>query len=103
MIHGKKIPTVVLKLEFILNYQLFLLFFYNLQHTPNNISLIYCASGIITGLFLASNNFTLMIVGLAIFVLKGAIDWTDGLIARMKNQISSVGHILDTWGSYRNN
>ena len=68
--------------------------------TPNNISLIYCASGIIAGLFLASNNFTLMIVGLAIFVLKGAIDWTDGLIARMKNQISSVGHILDTWGSH---
>ena len=33
-------------------------------------------------------------------MLKGSIDWTDGLIARMKNITSSVGHILDTWGSH---
>ena len=40
-----------------------------------------------------------MISGLIIF-LKGSIDWTDGLIARIKNQTSSIGHILDTWGSH---
>tara|TARA_B100000575_G_scaffold294034_1_gene307664 strand:+ start:2722 stop:3531 length:810 start_codon:yes stop_codon:yes gene_type:complete len=68
--------------------------------TPNHISLIYCFCGILAGAFLISNNNTLMIVGLIIFVLKGSIDWTDGLIARMKNITSSVGHILDTWGSH---
>ena len=68
--------------------------------TPNHISLIYCASGIIAGVFLISNNETLMIIGLIIFVLKGSIDWTDGLIARMKNITSTVGHILDTWGTH---
>ena len=41
-----------------------------------------------------------MIIGLIIFVFKGSIDWTDGLVARMKNITSSVGHILDTWGSH---
>ena len=56
--------------------------------------------GIIAGVFLITNNNTLMIIGLIIFVLKGSIDWTDGLIARMKNITSSVGHILDTWGSH---
>ena len=44
-----------------------------------------------------------MIVGLIIFFLKGSLDWTDGLIARIKNQTSSVGHILDTWGSHIGN
>ena len=68
--------------------------------TPNHISLIYCFCGIIAGVFLISNNNTLMIIGLIIFVLKGSIDWTDGLIARMKNISSSVGHILDSWGSH---
>ena len=37
------------------------------------------------------------------FFLKGSIDWTDGLIARIKNQTSPVGHILDTWGSHIGN
>ena len=32
--------------------------------------------------------------------LKGTLDWTDGLIARIKNQTSPIGHILDTWGSH---
>ena len=75
-------------------------FFQFTKLTPNHISLIYCFSGIIAGIFLISNNNTLMMIGLIIFVLKGSFDWTDGLIARMKNMTSSVGHILDTWGSY---
>jgi hypothetical protein len=70
------------------------------KFTPNHISLFYCFSGIIAGVFLISNNSKLMIIGLIIFVLNGSIDWTDGLIARMKNITSPVGHILDTWGSH---
>ena len=68
--------------------------------TPNHVSLIYCVCGIIAGVFLISNNNVLMIIGLIVFVLKGSVDWTDGLIARMKNISSSVGHILDSWGSH---
>ena len=79
---------------------LFAFFLQFTKLTPNHISLIYCISGIIAGVFLISNNDTLMIIGLIIFMLKGSIDWTDGLIARMKNITSSVGHILDTWGSH---
>ena len=68
--------------------------------TANHISLIYCISGVIAGILLATNSDALMISGLIIFFLKGSIDWTDGLIARIKNQTSSVGHVLDTWGSH---
>lgn len=68
--------------------------------TPNHISLIFCVCGVVAGIFLISNDNTLMIIGLIIFVFKGSIDWTDGLVARMKNITSSVGHILDTWGSH---
>ena len=83
--------------------ELSIIFAYLLQFTavtPNHVSLIYCLSGIIAGAFLVTDNNSLMIVGLLIFFLKGSIDWTDGLIARIKNQTSSVGHILDTWGSH---
>ena len=71
--------------------------------TPNHISIIYGLSGVLAGAFLVTGINTLMIVGLIIFFLKGSIDWTDGLIARIKNQTSPVGHILDTWGSHIGN
>ena len=45
------------------------------------------------------NEQNLIIVGCLIFYFKGALDWTDGLIARIKGQTSSIGHILDAWGS----
>tara|TARA_B100000579_G_scaffold438014_1_gene470881 strand:+ start:7641 stop:8438 length:798 start_codon:yes stop_codon:yes gene_type:complete len=68
--------------------------------TANHVSLLYCFSGIVAGLLLVSNVDALMMSGLLIFFLKGSLDWTDGLIARMKNQTSSLGHILDVWGSH---
>ena len=82
------------------------IFAYFLQFTsitPNHVSIIYGLSGVLAGAFLITGINTLMIVGLIIFFLKGSLDWTDGLIARIKNQTSSVGHILDTWGSHIGN
>ena len=79
---------------------IFAFFFQYTSLTANHISLIYCISGVIAGILLATNSDALMISGLIIFFLKGSIDWTDGLIARIKNQTSSIGHILDTWGSH---
>lgn len=68
--------------------------------TANQISLIYCISGFIAGVFLITNVDILMISGLLIFFLKSSLDWTDGLVARIKKQTSSVGHLLDAWGSH---
>ena len=68
--------------------------------TANQISLIYCFSGFMAGIFLISNIDILMIGGLLIFFLKSSLDWTDGLVARIKKETSSVGHLLDAWGSH---
>lgn len=97
----KKNPYSCLKARVYIELSTILAFFF--QQTPmtaNHISLIYCSSGIFAGVLLATNIDTMMVFGLIIFFLKGSIDWTDGLLARIKNQTSSIGHILDTWGSH---
>ena len=73
-----------------------------LQHTritPNFLTLIYVFFGAISGLFLASNNDNLILVGLFLLFSKGSIDWGDGLLARIKKQTSHLGDLLDNWGA----
>ncbi len=97
----KKSPYSCLKARVYIELStIFAFFFQYTSLTANHISLIYCISGIVAGILLTTNSDALIISGLIIFFLKGSIDWTDGLIARIKNQTSSIGHILDTWGSH---
>ena len=58
-----------------------------------------CFFGAISGLFLASNNDNLILVGLFLLFSKGSIDWGDGLLARIKKQTSHLGDLLDNWGA----
>ena len=67
--------------------------------SPNQITYLYTLLGVIGGILLSLNEQNLIIVGCLIFYFKGALDWTDGVIARLKGQTSSIGHILDAWGS----
>ena len=68
--------------------------------SPNQITLMYTISGVLGGIFLTLNNNTSIIIACLIFYFKGTLDWTDGLLARIRNETSSFGHILDTWGSH---
>lgn len=68
--------------------------------TPNQISIIYALLGIFGGMMLSLNNNVLIYFGLILFVLKGVVDWSDGLLARVTSQTSNIGHIIDTWGSH---
>ena len=68
--------------------------------SPNQITLMYTISGVLGGIFLSLNNNTSALIACLIFYFKGTLDWTDGLLARIKNETSSMGHILDTWGSH---
>ena len=73
-----------------------------LQYTnvsPNQVTFLYVLSGILGGVLLSLNNQTLIIIGCLIIFFKGVLDWADGLLARIKEQTSSIGHILDAWGS----
>ena len=47
-----------------------------------------------------NNIYVLFILVLILFVLKGVVDWSDGLLARVTSQTSNIGHIIDTWGSH---
>lgn len=68
--------------------------------TPNHISLVYALSGIFGGVLISTDINSLIIIGLFIFYFKNSLDWTDGFYAKIKNEKSIVGHILDTWGSH---
>ena len=61
------------------------------QHTkvtPNFLSLTYAFLGAIGGIFLASNNQSLILISLILFFYKGLLEWADGLLARLKKQTS---------------
>lgn len=74
-----------------------------LQYTkvsPNQITFLYSISGIIGGISFSLDNQSSVIIGCLIFYFNNALDWTDGLLARLKEQTSSIGHYLDPWSSY---
>mgnify|MGYP001422243949 CR=1 FL=1 len=64
------------------------------------LSIFYGILGLLSGFLLCLKNENMIFLGLIIFVLKGVVDWSDGLLARVTNQTSNIGHIIDTWGSY---
>tara|TARA_B110000008_G_scaffold279902_1_gene329479 strand:+ start:9375 stop:10256 length:882 start_codon:yes stop_codon:yes gene_type:complete len=78
---------------------------YVLQFTSvkaNHITFFYAFSGIVGALCLGSNNTELILFGVSIFFFKNLPDWVDGFIARLKNQTSQEGKILDPWGALVN-
>ncbi len=68
--------------------------------TPNQLSIFYGFLGLLSGFLLCLKNDIMIYLGLILFVLKGVVDWSDGLLARVTNKTSSIGHIIDTWGSH---
>ena len=73
-------------------------FIQNTIITPNALSISYAILGLLSGVFLATNNENFILAGLIIIFLKGIIDWSDGLLARISKKTSFLGSILDEWG-----
>ena len=71
---------------------------------PNQISLFYGFLGILTLVLLAlpQDNYLLIYIGLSIAFTKSTFDFCDGYIARLKNQKSLTGFILDEYGAHLN-
>lgn len=77
-----------------------LVYFLQRTHiTPNTITILYAISGILGGFFFYFESKNLILTACFIFYFKGVLDWSDGLLARIKGRTSSLGHILDAWGS----
>ena len=66
--------------------------------TPNFLTLVFVTLSAFGGLFLASNNDTLIYIGLFFLFSKGSFDWADGLLAVIKKKTSKLGALLDNWG-----
>lgn len=93
-------PYTFLKARLFIEISAIIVFF--LQFTkvsPNQVTSLYIFLGFLSGVFLASNNDTLILISLFLLVFKNVFDWCDGLLARIKNNTSNLGDVLDRWGS----
>ena len=96
----KKNPYTFLKARLFIEVSSIIVFF--LQYTkisPNFVTSVYIFLGFLSGVFLASNNNDLILIALFLLVFKNVIDWSDGLLARIKKTTSNLGDVLDRWGS----
>lgn len=95
-----KNPYTFLKAKLFIELSSIIVFFLQFTKiTPNFVTSVYIFLGFLSGVFLASNNDTLILISLFLLVFKNVIDWSDGLLARIKNKSSNLGDILDRWGS----
>lgn len=77
-----------------------------LQYTkiqPNQLTILYAMLGpICIALFYTANE-AAYLFGIFSFVLfKGVLDWSDGALARITGNCSSIGALLDPWGALVN-
>jgi len=73
-------------------------FLLNTKVKPNTISAIYCVLGFVGGLLLAVPLDYCILAGLIIIYFKGILDWTDGLLARNRDETSLSGFFIDAYG-----
>lgn len=70
-----------------------------LNITPNFITILYALMGLIGGVFLAIPSKSIILIGIIFFYFRSILDWSDGLLARVTNQTSITGSILDPYGA----
>ena len=67
--------------------------------SPNAVTVTYILLGILGGIFLAIPIKWLILAGIILFYFRPFLDWTDGLLARVTNQTSITGDVLDPYGA----
>lgn len=76
--------------------------FYLIRKTnikANTMTIVYILLGVLGGIFLATPLKIIVLLGVLIFYFKDVIDWTDGVLAREKRQLSITGDVLDSYGA----
>ena len=96
----KKNPYSFLKARYYMfNASLIVYLLQNTSINANNLTKIYIFLGFLSALFLAIPISVLNYIALFLIFSKGIFDWADGHFARIKNQTSLTGHILDVYGA----
>ena len=67
--------------------------------TPNTVTILSILLGIVAGHLFYYDNLTVNIAGILILILSEALDSADGQLARLTNNFSRFGRILDGFGS----
>ena len=73
---------------------------YPFSITPNQVSLMTIIIGIISGYFFSRGTVTSFIIGGSLYFLCMVTDCVDGMIARLKNNGTVVGRIIDGFADY---
>lgn len=64
---------------------------------PNTITLIFVFIIFLGTVFMASGVKEFILIGIIIYFFKNSLDLSDGFVARVTKQTSSMGSILDIW------
>ncbi|MBT5420695.1 MAG: CDP-alcohol phosphatidyltransferase family protein [Candidatus Cloacimonetes bacterium] len=79
---------------------IFVKILYPTNITPNQVSLMTIIIGIISGFIFAQGTVTSFIVGGLLYFLCMVTDCVDGMIARLKNNGTPTGRIIDGFADY---
>ena len=97
----RKYPYTALKSRYYIECSSLLV--YILWHTrvhPNQITLLYAFGGLVGGALLSVPAPVAVVAALIYFVfVKSVLDWSDGTLARLRDQKTKEGAILDPWGA----
>ncbi len=99
----KKNPYTFLKARFYMEASaVFVYFLLKTKIKPNTITIIYGLAGILGCVLMAIPFSITHILAIILFFNKGILDWSDGHLARITNQTSVTGHVLDVYGARLN-
>ncbi|MCF7878926.1 MAG: CDP-alcohol phosphatidyltransferase family protein, partial [Candidatus Omnitrophica bacterium] len=99
----KRNPYTWLKARFYMETSAILVYFLlKTKIKPNTVTIVYGLLGIIGGILLGISKNPTVIIAIAIFFLKGILDWSDGHLARVTGQTSITGYVLDVYGALLN-
>ena len=71
--------------------------FLKLRIKPNTVTIVFVLILFLATVLIATGNKELTLLGMIIYFFKNSLDLSDGFIARLTKQTSSLGSILDIW------
>ncbi len=79
---------------------IFVKLFYPTSITPNQVSLMTTIVGITSAYFFSRGDVVSFVIAGSLYFLAMVLDCVDGMVARLKNNGSAVGRIIDGFSDY---
>ncbi|QPJ64475.1 MAG: CDP-alcohol phosphatidyltransferase family protein [Candidatus Nitrohelix vancouverensis] len=96
----KRNPYSIFKFHFyIWSGAILLYFLLKTKIQPNTVTKAYAIAGLLGGVLLSIPTEPTILAAIFVFFTYSTLDWCDGTLARIRNQRSLTGHVLDPYGS----